>query len=97
MWGDFVGRLFSALACTLHALKKDKTVFREVSVQRMLFLLKRYKECPIYVMPAQLLNTVGGYLPVFFFGGLFFQDRIGVLFNDNDAFNIASFGCRNCN
>lgn len=92
VWGDFVGRLFSALACTLPALKKDKTVFREVSVQRMLFLLKRYKECPIYVMPAQLLNTVGGYLPVFFLAAYFSKTELGY-YSMTDAFNIASFGC----
>ena len=77
VWGDLGGRLFSALACTLHALKKDKAVFREVSVQRMLFLLKRYKECPVYVMPAQLLNTVGGYLPVFFLAAYFSKTELG--------------------
>lgn len=75
--GDLVGRLISAFSCLYHGLKKDGNLIRYVSLKRMLLYAKRYIDCPKYVMPGQLLNTLGVAMPVFVIGAFFSQQEVG--------------------
>ncbi|MEG2229010.1 MAG: oligosaccharide flippase family protein [Odoribacter sp.] len=75
--GDILGRFISAVACVYHALRIDRSFFFNLSFARMKILAKRYKSCPFYIMPAQLLNTLGGELPIFLFAIYFNSSEIG--------------------
>ena len=75
--GEILGRFISATACIYHSLKKDYLLFLSPSFRQIRFLIFRYAECPKYVMPAQLLNTVGGEIPVFVLGALFNATELG--------------------
>lgn len=75
--GDLIGRIISAGGCVFQALQKDKTEFLQMSFKRMLLLAKRFKEFPKFSLPAQLLNTIGGSLPVLLIGAYFNSYEVG--------------------
>lgn len=75
--GEVFGRFVSAMCCVFHAIRVDSDVFSEVSLARMKLLAKRYINCPKYIMPAQLMNTLGGELPVFILALYFGAEDVG--------------------
>jgi O-antigen/teichoic acid export membrane protein len=75
--GDLIGRITSAGGCVFRALQKDKIEFQQISFKRMRGLAKRYVEFPKLYLPAQLLNTIGGSLPVLLIGAYFNSIEVG--------------------
>jgi len=75
--GEFLGRIITAVSCIRLALKKDKEEFFSPSFRQMKWLSKRYIECPKLVLPAQLLNILGGELPVLLLLTAFSITQIG--------------------
>lgn len=75
--GDLIGRVFSAGGCIFSALRKDKSDFIQMSHKRMRVLAKRYIEFPKFIFPGQLLNTIGGQLPVLIIGSFFNSREVG--------------------
>ena len=75
--GDLSGRFISAASCTYWALRKDLRVFRQVTWLRINLLLKKYIECPKFVLPGQLLNTLAGQVSVFLIAALFNDTEVG--------------------
>ena len=75
--GDFLGRTISASACVVNALKRDKELFSSPSFRQMRWLGKRYIDCPRFILPAQLLNALGGELPVLLMAAYFNTTQIG--------------------
>lgn len=75
--GDVIGRFFSAGACVFHAAKTDYTTFKEVSFTNIKAMAKRYLSFPKFIMPAQLLNVVGGQMPVLLIGSYFGSKELG--------------------
>lgn len=75
--GELLGRIITAVSCIRLALKKDKEEFFSPSFRQMKWLSKRYIECPKLVLPAQLLNILGGELPVLLLLTAFSITQIG--------------------
>ena len=78
VFGDFLGRLISALSCVFVFYKKDKNSIKEVNIGKMKLMAKKYIDCPKYIMPAMLLNSLGASLPIFFIGTYFSQYELGL-------------------
>lgn len=75
--GDMIGRMVSAISCSLAFLHKEKNLLKEISFPYMKKCALDYRDCPKYLLPGQLLNTIGQALPVFMLGGYFSQQDVG--------------------
>ena len=77
VWGDVLGKIVSALFCIAGMLKRHFKIREVVSWKKMIYAATRYKECPLNLMPAQLMNTVGGQAPVLILSAYFLADNVG--------------------
>lgn len=77
--GDMIGRCVSALSCSFWFSRKEKTNVKSYNIRLkdIISAAKEHKDCPKYVMPSQLLNIVGGTLPVFLIGFFYGQKDVG--------------------
>jgi O-antigen/teichoic acid export membrane protein len=75
--GDLIGRLISASGSVFSAVHMDWRTFAKISSGRMKLAARRFIDFPRYVLPAQLINTVGVSLPVFMIGVLFNSKEVG--------------------
>lgn len=75
--GDTLGRVISALFCLGGIIKRKFRIRGMVSLARMWDMAKRYKECPCNLLPATLMNTLGGQAPVLILSAFFLPDRVG--------------------
>ena len=75
--GDFVGRLLTAIMCFFRFYKYDKNSFGNIHFKDLLHVAKKYKEFPLYNMPAQLLNTIGVSIPVFLLASFYETEHVG--------------------
>ena len=75
--GDLLGRIISAGSCFIRGYKQDKSEFYDLSLYKMQLLAKQFKKFPIYILPAELLSTIGGSLPVFMIGAYFNSAEVG--------------------
>ena len=75
--GDVIGRLVSALFCVGGMLKRRFRIRGVVSIPKMWLVAKRYKECPCNLLPATLMNTLGGQMPVLILSAFFLSDHVG--------------------
>lgn len=77
VWGDVLGRIISASFCIAGMLKRHFKIRGVVSWEKMIYAAKRYKECPLNLMPAHLMNTLGGQAPVLILSVYFLADNVG--------------------
>lgn len=75
--GDVAGRVVSALFCAGGMLKRRFHVRGVVSVTGMWDAAKCYKECPRNLLPATLMNALGGQMPVLILSSFFLADQVG--------------------
>lgn len=75
--GDLLGRAYSAGACVYRAWGKDKDVFSRVSIKQFKVLSKKYIDFPKYILPDQLINKIGIFIPVLFIGVWFNSTEVG--------------------
>jgi O-antigen/teichoic acid export membrane protein len=75
--GELLGRFITAILCTVHALKKDKAVLLQQSKKKIVAVAKRYADCPKFILPGQLLNTVNAQITTFFFLTFFSVTELG--------------------
>ncbi len=75
--GDLLGRIISASGCIFRALKKDKEVFLHISFNHVKKVAKKYVNFPKLYLPGQLLNTIGGQMPVLLIGIFFNSTEVG--------------------
>jgi len=75
--GDLTGRIISASGCVFRALRKDRVEFFQMSFKQMRLLANRYLEFPKLTLPAQVINTIGGSLPVLLIGAYFNSIEVG--------------------
>jgi O-antigen/teichoic acid export membrane protein len=61
----------------LRNINRNKTFLSQVSSLRILILLKKYKNFPIYQMPHSLLNSIYLYAPIFIFSISFSSVVVG--------------------
>ncbi len=77
VFGELIGRFFSAVVCLFRALKYDSYFFFRISSRQFLPILKKYKNFPRFLLPDQILNYVGGAIHVFFIGAYFGNNELG--------------------
>lgn len=75
--GDTVGRIMTASVCIFNIFKRDRVFFNGLKKKILIKFLKRYKDCPKYILPGQMLNVVGVQLPIFFIGAYFSSSEVG--------------------
>lgn len=76
--GDMLGRIISAGSCIISFYNTDSWKSYKFSFSEILKAGKRNKDCPRFVMPAQLLNVLGGALPILIIGYYFGQSNVGL-------------------
>lgn len=75
--GELFGHLITGVLCVWRLFRKDKNYFMKPSKLQMKYLLRRYNDCPKYVLPARLLNKLGLELPIFFITAYFSTEELG--------------------
>ena len=75
--GDLLGRTFSAGTCVYRAWRIDRSVLSKISTKQFKVLSKKYIDFPKYLLPDQLINTVGVAIPVLFIGVYFNSTEVG--------------------
>lgn len=68
IFGDLLGRSMSAGACVFRALKNDKQVFSQITFKNSIKAGQKYIDFPKFIMPDQLLSSLGQSLPVILIG-----------------------------
>lgn len=86
--GDLLGRTFSAGTCIYRAWSKDKDVFSNVSVKQFKSISIKHVDFPRYVLPDQLINKIGGALPILFIGAYFNSAEVGYYSMTMQVFSI---------
>ena len=77
VYGDATGRFLSALFCYVAMLKKKCGFRHMISIIKLKYVARRYKGCPLNLMPSQLLNTIGGHFPVLILSAFFPANNVG--------------------
>lgn len=75
--GDIIGRFITMIACIVRLIRDDYKFIKEVSPKIMLNQAKRFIKFPKFIMPAQLLNTVGASGPILLIGYYFNEQIVG--------------------
>ncbi len=75
--GDFLGRLVTAVLCTVKARKADRDMFIIPSKKNITAIAKKYSKFPKLILPGQLLNTFNANLTTFIFLTFFSVTELG--------------------
>ena len=75
--GDVMGRFISACFCIVGMFRRKFKIKGIVSIARIKYVARKYKDCPFYLMPAQLMNTIGGQVPILILSSFFLSDNVG--------------------
>ncbi|MCB8964139.1 MAG: oligosaccharide flippase family protein [Bacteroidales bacterium] len=76
--GEFLGRFFTAVISMWNVLRFNSKYFKSVSVLRLKKMFFQYKQCPLFIMPAQLLNTVASQFAILILGFYFGEAKLGL-------------------
>lgn len=77
--GDLLGKVFSAVLCTIRAYKLDGESFKQIDTKRFKEVAKKYIDLPRYLMPDQILNNIGGSIHIFFISAYFSNTELGLI------------------
>lgn len=75
--GDIIGKFLTACVCIFKVYRQDGSVFKEVSFRDIKTVAQNNRNFPFYILPAQLLNTLGGSLPVLLLGVYYTETQLG--------------------
>lgn len=76
--GDIIGNISNFISGWRQLLKTNFNI-REVSVERMLNISKKYREFPIYNLFPTLMSTAAGILPFFIINKFYSTETVGFL------------------
>lgn len=65
VWGDFFGRWISAIGCIVRFFKTQSDVLNNIEKKEILYIIKRFKKFPQYILPGQIVNSLSIASPVF--------------------------------
>jgi len=74
---EVLARFFTLIVSSIFAYKFDKNLFKRPKIDEILQIAKKFKDAPKYILPSQVLNSVGGQLPTIFLAFTFSKDHIG--------------------
>lgn len=76
--GDVFGRFLTCAICLIRVWLKDKAVFKRVTLSGIKKEAIEFNRFPKYIVPGQLLNTLGASLPILIMGIYFTGEDIGL-------------------
>ena len=71
--------------------KKERHLFKKISIQKIRWSAKRYKKFPVYGAPSQFLNSAGLQLPTLFITAMYGGHVIGLFGLANNIVNLPMF------
>ena len=75
--GDLSGRALTAFVCLHRMYVHELHLLKSISLKQIVTQARRFKDFPKFTMPAQLLNTVGGAVPVLLLGKYYSGSDLG--------------------
>lgn len=75
--GELFGHIVTGLSCVIRVFRSDKVFFSKPSALHMRYLLKRYIDCPKYVLPSRLFNKIGLEVPIFLIMSYYSAEELG--------------------
>lgn len=79
IFGDLLGKVFTAKYSAFAVLKKDSIFFYQVKYEKFNILRKKFRKFPKYLLPDQLVNNLSGSIHVFLIGFFFGNEDVGYL------------------
>lgn len=76
--GDMIGRMISAGSCVFSFLRNDRALLKYINRAAIKNVFHEAKQCPKFLVPAQLLSAVGQAFPIFMMGSFFSQHDVGL-------------------
>lgn len=75
--GQFFGQIFAVSLSVFRVFKEDRGLFKYISLNKMRFFAFKYFNFAKFNLPGQLINTIGGQLPVLFISFKFGAAYVG--------------------
>lgn len=75
---DLISQVFSTLYFVYKSKVQYKSLWKTITIDRISYLIKRYKHFPIYSIPSSLLSKLSAHLPVLLMSGLFGTFATGI-------------------
>ncbi len=75
--GDLLGHIITGASCLIRMFRTDKNIFKGFSKNEIKQMLRRYSDCPKFILPGQLLNKIAYELPVFVIMAQFSAEIVG--------------------
>jgi len=76
--GQLAGQLLSSVLAMKRIIQEDRQLIPYISIRKMRLFFIRYRNFARYIIPAQLLNTLSGQLPIFFISHQFGASEVGL-------------------
>lgn len=77
--GEFLGKFITSIICVKSVIKYDKTIFDSTKLSEIKAVYLKHKNFPKYMMPDQLINTLGGSIHVYIIGLYFGNIELGYI------------------
>lgn len=77
--GELIGKFFTSLICVFSILKFNKKILLPSSINQYKDAYNKHKNFPKYMLPDQLINTIGGSVHVYIIGIYFTASELGYL------------------
>ncbi len=77
--GEFIGKFFTSLICVISIFKFNKSISQKVSISKLREVYQKHRNFPRYMLPDQLINTIGGSVHVYIIGVYFSASELGYL------------------
>lgn len=77
--GEFIGKFFTAIICVISIIKSNKSISQKVSISQLREVYQKNRSFPRYMLPDQLINTIGGSVHVYIIGVYFSASELGYL------------------
>ncbi len=77
--GELIGKFLTAIICVLSILRVNKNILIPVSIKEYQKVYKKHRNFPRFMLPDQLINTIGGSVHVYIIGIYFTASELGYL------------------
>lgn len=77
--GELIGKFITSLICVITFIKLNRSPFQSFNFQNLKILYKKHNTFPKFMLPDQLINTIGGSVHVYIVGLYFSSSELGFL------------------
>jgi O-antigen/teichoic acid export membrane protein len=78
LWGQITGQFVSSSLAVYRVLKEDRHLFKYVTLRKMKYFARKYSNFARFNIPGQLINTLGGLLPITLLTAKFGMYEVGL-------------------